>query len=295
MKYLFPALLLTGALLADGPVFEAASVKLAPPDAHQPYGFSGGPGTVDPGRFHANRVRLSLLLTRAFGVPIDQISGPAWLLEFPPKHFYDITASVPPRTTDDQFRQMLQNLLAERFHLVYHRETRSFPGYALVVDKSGPRIHEVAPDPHPIGEAQAVIGAPRDGDGFPVVPGPRVMSRGGADGRINAKYQEQTMAKFAANLGFTIGSSQGRGASQGFAQPRVIDRTGLPGVYTFILRYASAANLSPDSIPADPPGADYPDILVALRTQLGLRLDKIPAVPAEVIVIEKLDQLPTEN
>ena len=55
---------------------------------------------------------------------------------------------VTPRVTlEHQFHQMLQNLLAERFHLVFHRETRNFPGYELVVDKGGPKFKEVTPTP----------------------------------------------------------------------------------------------------------------------------------------------------
>lgn len=61
--------------------------------------------------------------------------------------FYEVKGTMPPDTTKAQFRVMLQNLLAYRFHLVAHQETRNFPGYALVVDKSGPKLKETAAPP----------------------------------------------------------------------------------------------------------------------------------------------------
>jgi uncharacterized protein (TIGR03435 family) len=220
---------------------------------------------------------------------------------------------MPPDTTKEQFNRMLQNLLIERFHLVYHRETRSFPGYALVIDKDGPKIREVKPgtegDPGQPADVRATFSAPRGSDGFPEVPGPRTISIGGTGGQTRTKYQERTMAEFISNLGFLIGSSQGRGVLDGFLQPRVIDKTGLAGKYTFILEYHSAgmANLQgsmPFRTDADPggasqPGASDPDgspnIFTAIQKQLGLRLDKTADVPTEVIVVESVDKTPTAN
>ena len=82
---------------------------------------------------------------RAFNVATDQLAGPAWLRDFASANNYTIVATVPSDTTKEQFEKMLQNLLVERFHLVFHRETRNFPGYELVVDKGGPKFKEVTP------------------------------------------------------------------------------------------------------------------------------------------------------
>jgi uncharacterized protein (TIGR03435 family) len=122
---------------ADGPTFEVASVKVAGPETSSADDkVTGGPGTNDPGRFHAPQLHMIGLLTTAFAVGPDQINGPGWLFSIT-QPAYDIEAIVPPNTTPEQFQKMLQNLLIERFHLVFRRETRNFPGFALVVDKGG--------------------------------------------------------------------------------------------------------------------------------------------------------------
>jgi len=117
------------------------------------------------------------------------------------------------------------------------------------------------------------------------------------------------MADFISNLGFLIGSSQGKGVLQGYPQPRVRDKTGVTGKYTFILEYhnegtaALMANLRRSQAEAgNTPTADTPDpdgggptIFSAIQKQLGLRLDKAADIPLEVIVIDSLDKVPTEN
>jgi uncharacterized protein (TIGR03435 family) len=294
--------------------FDAASVKIAGPEVQQPYINSGGPGTNDPGRWRAPHIDMSWLLTLAFDVSVDQIVGPAWVRDFGSRTYYTVLATLPPDTGKEQFRKMLQNLLIERFHLKSHLETRDFPGYELVVDKGGPKLKEVSQTENPAdlsdGDLVALMHSGSGDDGFPKLPpGPRTMSQS-ARGLTRTKYQERTMAEFASGLGYTIGSSQGKGASDGNLQPRVVDKTGLTGKYTFILEYfdAGMANLSrmlrrPDGDPglgaAAPPAASDPDgggptIFKAVQ-KLGLRLDKVAAVSMQVIVIENLDKTPTEN
>ena len=300
---------------AQGPTFDAASVKLTGPDVQQPYTITGGPGTNDPRMFRAPRIGMLSLLARAFDVSMDEIAGPAWLRDVASRNNYTIVATVPPGTTKEQFHQMLQNLLVERFHLVFHRESRDFPGYQLVVDKGGPKFKEVTPthdaSPGAAPDVRAMSSAPSGADGFPnLPPGPRTFSQLGRGGQTRTKYQERTMAEFVSNLGFLIGSSQGKSVLDGFPQPRVVDKTGLTGKYTFILEYYSAgtANLAlalptrvdSDTGTASPPAASDPDggmpnIFVAIQKQLGLRLDKAAAVPLDMIVVESVDKVPTAN
>lgn len=106
-----------------GQVFDAASVRLTGPEVQQPFTITGGPGTSDPGRFRAPRIKMVNLLSKALDVRTDQISGPAWLRDVAAANDYTIVATMPPDTTKEQFRKMLQNLLVERFHLAFHRET----------------------------------------------------------------------------------------------------------------------------------------------------------------------------
>ena len=127
--------------------FEAASVKPAGPavPGEQSGGMHGGPGTSDPGRITNHRGTLSDLLARAYDVQRDQISPPVWI-EDRGTHAYGVDATMPPNTTKEQFQLMFQNLLAERFHVRLHHETKTRPGYELRVANCGPKLKEWAPD-----------------------------------------------------------------------------------------------------------------------------------------------------
>jgi uncharacterized protein (TIGR03435 family) len=218
---------------------------------------------------------------------------------------------MPPHTTKEQFQQMLQNLLVERFHLVFHHETRGFPGYALVVDKGGPKFREVAPAPgaDPVKEVErgALEAAPKDAQGFPELPGSYEFMVGKPDGRTWIKYQERTMEQFISRLGFLMAGAEYKRAIDGFPESRIVDKTGLTGRYTFVLEYYPeglshhlASVIDPDTGEALPPYAsdpegDSPSIPVALREQLGLRLDKAADVLVDVIVVDSVDKVPTAN
>ena len=163
-----------------GQSFEAASVKPWTPEVKQPYTISGGPGTNDPGRFYAPHISMATLLTRAFDIQIDQIEGPAWLRDVSSGSYFTVMAKVPAGAMKEEFGKMLQNLLAERFHLKLHIEKRDFPGYELVVDKSGTKLKEVVPaQDAKQGEltAREIIDSAKGDDGFPKVSGPRTMAK----------------------------------------------------------------------------------------------------------------------
>jgi uncharacterized protein (TIGR03435 family) len=142
--------------------FDAASVKLAvvPPGITVSGGAitasrredivklrnTGGPGTDDPGRIHYPLMSLRNLLGRAYD-SYYEIKGPGWLDDT----IVAVDATMPPATTKEQFREMLGNLIADRFGLKYHIETKEISGYTLVVAKSGPKLKEsaaAAPQPN---------------------------------------------------------------------------------------------------------------------------------------------------
>jgi uncharacterized protein (TIGR03435 family) len=130
-------LLFTAALVLaqQRPAFDVASVKVSPP--------IGGTNTfvgvrVDAGRVHIANFGLGALIFRAYSIQSDQIVGiPS---EFRCPLSYEIDATFPADTDKDQVPLMLQTLLADRFKLVAHRETRPTPIYALVVAKGGPKM-----------------------------------------------------------------------------------------------------------------------------------------------------------
>ena len=296
----------TLAIAAEEPTFDVVSIKVAGPDA-RPAAITGGPGTNDPAHFRAPVVFVPTLLTKAFGVGTDQISGPSWLRDTSMANGYSIDASMPATTTREQFRKMLQSMLAGRFHLVVHHETRNAAGYELLVDKGGPKLKEsvIADDAPAANDKAAFQNAAKGSDGFPVLPGARTMNTLHGDGKSQTKYQERTMAEFVSNMGFLIGSSQGKSVLDGYLQPHVADKTGLTGKYTFILEYydagtAARARSLPRPGGTQSPAAADPDdsgptIFEALQKQLGLRLDKKADIPVDIIVINTIDKVPTAN
>jgi uncharacterized protein (TIGR03435 family) len=114
--------------------FDVASVKRLPP----PPGGVLSSMKLDPGRLTCSNVNLRKLIIQAYGVKDFQLSGPEWLNS----EIYDIAATMPPATPTDQVLLMLQTLLAERFQLKLHRETKQVPMYALA-GKNGSKLKEV--------------------------------------------------------------------------------------------------------------------------------------------------------
>jgi uncharacterized protein (TIGR03435 family) len=296
---------------STSPQFDAVSVKVVEPETQATYvALEGGPGTKYPGRLSGRRVPMIYLLTKAFNVSFDQIENP----KSSSSMGYDIDATFPPDTTQEQFQKMFQNMLAERFHLVVRREIRKSPGYDLVIDKGGPRFKEVASEADPSSsvrtDAAIRIGAKVCESGFPEFKGPMTMYCGNPDtGLLRSKYQERTMAEFVSTLGTNIRSSQPGNLPHGYLQPRIVDRTGLKGRYTFTLEYADASTLSSRAAPpmsANPtdeslvplardPGGAGTNIFAAIQKQLGLRLDKAEDIVMDYVVIENLETTPTPN
>jgi uncharacterized protein (TIGR03435 family) len=257
----------------------------------------GGPGTGDPGRITIPRATLSRLLARAYDVLPDQISGPAWL-DDSSTYAYRIDATVPPNTTREQSLLMLRNLLAERFHLRLHHESRTRPAYELVVAAGGPKLKEWTP------LTDAPAGKPTvDGSGFLRLPrGSNVGFIMGA-GSIRMSHRE-TMAMFCRGLATDLNISNG--TPIGSPQPRVIDKTGLTGTYEFTLEFAGSIrspgeNLSAptDGEPGAPlvsdPAEGVHDLFTALEKQLGLKLVKVKDAPVDVLIVDSADKVPTEN
>lgn len=145
----------------------------------------------------------------------------------------------------------------------------------------------------PPAETNAITGP----DGFPVLPGTRTLGWRPSTWHERVKYQEYSMSTFASGLGFLIGRALGRSLDDGFVQPRVVNKTGLTGKYTFILEFDCAAcaplNAKPTDTATDT-GA-YPEIFVALQKELGLRLEKTMDVPVRVVVVDSVDKIPTAN
>jgi uncharacterized protein (TIGR03435 family) len=137
---------------ADGPpTFDVASIKASPGGEGR-----GGPLPFNqiqatPGSLTMRKVTLKMAVAWAYHVFEYQVNGPDWT----GSERYDIAAKATGPAGEHQLRQMLQTLLAERFKLEFHRQTKEMQAYLLEVGKNGPKFQEsksegdsdVAPDP----------------------------------------------------------------------------------------------------------------------------------------------------
>ncbi|HTS26206.1 MAG TPA: TIGR03435 family protein [Bryobacteraceae bacterium] len=131
-------MLCTGALAlaAQTPAFEVASIKPSRSEG----GFSSIRGSA--GRITMENVSLRKVTLWSYGIPDDReyaLVGPDWLAS----ERFDIQATFAADARPEDVRQMAQRLLAERFLLQLHPESRERSVYALVVARNGPKIHPV--------------------------------------------------------------------------------------------------------------------------------------------------------
>lgn len=258
----------------------------------------------DPGRVHLCCVGMFSLLMRAYDVDLDQITGPPWIMENMGPNLYEIDATIPAGATEAQYRLMMRQLLRERFLLEIHREKRNFPGYELVIAEGGPKLKESRPDPDAAAPDASQL-PKRNPEGlFLLPPGPQMFTSLGW-GAITVQAQQKPIGDLVKVMGRMINQSMGENPND-FASPkaRVLDRTGLTATYDFTLRFScelcrfAATNGSmaapPPLPPADSPGGE-PSIFVALQKQLGLKLNKIKDIPLDVIVVDRVEKIPTAN
>ena len=181
--------------IAHGQHFDVASVK---PDKA---GFGETAPrekiTASPGSLTMQNVSLQACIKWAYGLRDFQIAGPGWISS----EHYDISAKASGAASVSELRVMLRALMAERFQLKSHTETKEKPVYALVVAKNGPKFHASTEDGDP--------------------------SFGPAGGEL--VFRNFSMADLADRL-----------ASRPFKLDLpVLDRTGLDGRYDFSLKLAT--------------------------------------------------------
>jgi uncharacterized protein (TIGR03435 family) len=197
---------------------------------------------------------------------------------------YDIEARADGNPTKDDMRLMMQSLLEDRFHLVFHHETREETAYAMVLVKPatlGPRIM-----PHPADDPECAkdsIPKPLPGAFNPLACG------------ASASVAPKLPGDFAV-AGFNVTMNTialGLGGAANLTDRQVIDRTGLTGSYDFALEFAPEQSLTarPDASADYGPGG--PSFTEAVKDQLGIKL--IPQkLPVDVIVIDHIEK-PSQN
>jgi bla regulator protein blaR1 len=234
-----------------------------------------------PDGFSATGATLHMLIENAYDVRYFQITGaPSWFKS----EKYDIEAKMDGsvaeevrKLSDDQreaeTRRMLQALLADRFQLKLHGDSRDLPVYALVIAKTGLKLHEATSgDTYPNG-----FKGP-DGGG-----GAGMMFMEGNGGPVRG----QGIA--IANLVHLLSQQLGR---------TVLDKTGLTGRYDFTLQWTPDESQGPPGGPpgignAPPPDSSGPSIFTAIQEQLGLKLESQKG-PVEILVIDHAEK-PSAN
>jgi bla regulator protein BlaR1 len=202
------------------------------------------------------------------------IGGPDWLnkdaYSIKGKAPDNLDAAFPAMTMQqriDATRSMQQSLLAERFHLKAHFETRILPVYGLVPARSGLKIREVpAPSERKPGDPQPVIRP-----GSPLPPGSSMTTTNSSGLRVlnGRAIKMQLLARI-------VGSDLG--------DRPIVDHTGFPGCFDVTdLTWAPLGDATSTST------SDAPSLTVALKQQLGL--DVVPTkAPIEVLVIDHIDR-----
>jgi bla regulator protein blaR1 len=246
--------------IAIGLVHAPAARAQQQPDASTARGFevaSIKPSNLDPGdrsittdrsgRLSVENSSLKDLIRNAYQLRDFQISGgPAWL----DADRYNIVAKPEGTPSRDQAGPNLQKLLADRFHLKFHRESKEMPVYALVVGKNGPKLKDTEGQQHGM----------KGGRG--------VMTGMGASMEILARNLSQRLERMVIDrtgltgfydfkLEFTPDEAQVR----------------APG----------------DSTPLPAAGSSGPSLFTALQEQLGLKLETSKG-PVEILEIDHAEK-----
>jgi uncharacterized protein (TIGR03435 family) len=262
---------------ADPPRFAVVSIKRNPSREQLTMAAPMGVGYRPGGRLVAGNAPLTMLIQRAYAVQGFQVvGGPVWINT----DGYDIEAKPQSKNDQKGMWLMLQTLLADRFKLVMHRETRNLPVFDLQAARNGPKLAPAAG-----GCSEALTTLPERGQPRPAPPcGPGLLKSGTGLAMEGISVPMPAFAKMLSTL-------MGR---------EVIDKTGFTGRFGLHLEFAMDDALVglPNRVGANPSGepadsAGRASIRTALQEQLGLKLQASTG-PVDVLVIDHVER-PTEN
>jgi uncharacterized protein (TIGR03435 family) len=249
------------------PTFEVASIKknTSGSQSSSNRALPGGRVTV------TNNTLRNMLRNFNRIQPYQLVGGPDWMST----DRWDIVAKAEGDPPPELMMEMMKTLLAERFKLVMHRETREMPVYALVAIKTGslgPQLHRSTTD------CVAVSADARARGVVPVVPrGGPLCGTNMTTGRMATS--STTMADLARNLSTVAGRI-------------VVERTGLAGNFDLELSWSGDA-AEGNAVNPPPAANDGPSLFTAIQEQLGLKLDPQRG-PVDVIVIDSVER-PVED
>jgi uncharacterized protein (TIGR03435 family) len=278
MRALFMAAALAAATLQQpAPSFEVASIK-ANKSVSNRTNMDLQPG----GRFTATNVELRMLIGLAYGEPyaplplnrmVVNLRGFGGGAGYDSYDRFDIVAKAAGELTREELPVALRQLLADRFKLVVHHDTRELPVYHLMLARTdgrlGPKLRRSDVDCSDVNAPAAKNDDGTSKCGFRRLPGK-------ATGRA-------TMADLAGRL---------LNSAVDDHRP-VEDRTGLSGTFEFDLEWTPVLPVPADAPPAPPVDPNGAPLFTALREQLGLKLD--PAkIAIDILVVDSATH-PTEN
>jgi uncharacterized protein (TIGR03435 family) len=334
------AIMLGSALLAQTPAktaFEVVSIKPAPPMAELIQELVSGKRSVNSLQPNIDGVRadfgylpLNNMIMYAYTLKQYQLSGPDWLMT----PAFEIHAKLPEGGTKEQVPEMMQSLLAERFKLVSHRESKEQPVYALIVSKDGFKLKEAAADPAPAAPDADAAKAPAEKDN----PDKNtIVSLKGSDGQqVKIKQQGNGMEISGGSTGkMTMNMTPNGAMSLDIAKMTmtefcellnqlvdrpVMDMTDLKSSYQISLEIplaelmTIAKRLAPKMglpLPADlgnsgiagaaPGGGGGLNMsepsggsIAQAIQKLGLKLDA-RKIPIETLIVDQIEKTPTED
>jgi uncharacterized protein (TIGR03435 family) len=257
---------------ADPPRFAVATIKRDPSRETLSMAVAMGVGYRPGGRLVAGNAPVAMLIQRAYSVQGFQVvGGPSWV----DTDGYDIEAKPEVATDQKRMWLMLQTLLADRFKLAMHRETKDLPVYDLQSVKGGPKL----PQPEGGNCSEVMTGPPAPGQPRMAPPcGPGLVKSGTG---LTMEGISVSMPAFVKQLSLILGKE-------------VIDKTGFTGRFSLHLEFAMDDALAgipnpvgPSSQPADI--NDRPSIRTALQEQLGLKLQASTG-PVDVFVIDHVER-----
>jgi uncharacterized protein (TIGR03435 family) len=224
-------------------------------------------GLYRSGRYEVHSATMLDLISTAYNLDADHVTGgPGWI----EKDRFDIAAKAPGDSTAEKIRVMLRNLLAERFSLVVHNDTKPFAAYAITQGK------KVLMKPSAGSDASGCqLIPPTDGAAIPTAPSALAIYT----------CHIISMAELPDQLRNMIFATR---ALNGIA---VVDRTGLEGGWDFGLQYSPNPALPQGQTDATPEAVT---LFAALEKQLGLRLE-LTKVPMAVIAVDSVHEKPAEN
>jgi uncharacterized protein (TIGR03435 family) len=238
------------------PAFDLADVH---PSAHVINPYMRG-GVLRGGRYDVRTATMVDLIAAAYSVDNEKVQGgPSWL----DTDRFDISAKAPTKTPPETVKLMLQTLLADRFALKVHSDSKSLPVYALTLGKGKPKLRESGGS------------APSRCQFVPQNTAPSPIQS------MAFSCQNRTMEQFAHDLHDFAGD---------YLSNPVVDQTGLKGNWDFEIKWMFRGARAP----ATAAGTEHISVFDAVDKQLGLKLEA-SKLPLPVVIVDSANQKPTAN